>query len=259
MLKGIVQAAAALRSPLLVGTSEGDSGFVGLHQAFALVDSYRKDTRLPIFLNFDHGKSLESIKEAIEAGYDAVHFDGSDHELKENIALTKKVVMYARKRGISVIEGEVGKLLGRSVVHQEETIVLDPAGFTKPEEAERFAKETKVDSLATTFGNVHGIYKKMPPLDFERLQKIRKRVESFLVLHGGSGIPDKEVKKVISLGIVKINISTELRAAFTDTLRNALTANPSEITPYKFFPPIVEAVQKVAEEKIKVFGSANRL
>ena len=259
MLKGIVQAAVAQKSPLLVGTSEGDSGFVGLRQAQALVEAYRKDTGLPIFLNLDHGKSFEKIKEAIEVGYDAVHFDGSDLALDENIALTKRIVAYARKKGISVIEGEVGKVEGGSTVHEEKTIVLDPERLTKPEDAESFARETKIDSLAVTFGNVHGVYEKMPPLDLERLQNIKKRVQSFLVLHGGSGIPTNEVLKAIKIGIVKINISTELRAAFADTLRQVLIVNPREVTPYKFFPPTVEAVQKVAEEKIRLFGSAGKL
>ena len=259
MLRGIVQAGVKHNSPLLLGTSEGDSDFVGLRQCVALVEAYRKDTGLPIFLNLDHGKSFESLKEAIDVGYDVIHFDGSDLDLEKNIEETKKIVAYARDKGIAIVEGEVGQLQGGSTVHQEKTIELDPEGFTKPEDAEHFAKETGVDSLAITFGNVHGVYEEMPSLDFERLQNIEKRVQSFLVLHGGSGIPDEEVSQAIKLGVVKMNISTELRAAYTDTVRKELAEKPHEVTPYKILPPTVEAVQAVVEQKIKFLGAANKV
>lgn len=259
MLKGIVQAAVSQRSPLLVGTSEGDSGFVGLRQAAALVEAWRKDTGLPIFLNLDHGKSFEYIKQAIEAGYDAVHFDGSDLSFQENIAMTKKIAAYARRKGISVVEGELGKIPGGSTLHKEKTIVLDPLGFTDPEEAATFTNQTNVHSLAITFGNVHGVYEQMPPLDLERLKKIKKRVQCFLVLHGGSGIPEEQVREAIRFGIVKINVSTELRAAYIQTMRKVLQESLDEVTPYKLFPLAVEAVKKVAEEKMRVFGSANKV
>jgi fructose-bisphosphate aldolase, class II len=250
MLKGIAQAAAARKSPLLLGTSEGDSGFVGLSQAVALRDAWRKDTGLPIFLNLDHGHSFEYLKSAIDAGYDAVHFDGSKLPLKENIAITKKVTAYARKYKVSVVEGEVGHVMGGSSLHKEKTIRLNENEFTNPDQARDFARQTKVDSLAVTFGNVHGIYANMPRLDFERLKKIANSVESFLVLHGGSGIPQKDIQKAVQLGIVKMNISTELRAAYVESLRTVLKDNPDEVTPYKLFPKAVEAVQKKAEQYI---------
>ena len=253
MLQGIVQAAEKLKSPLLLGTSEGDSEFVGLRQAASLVEAYRKDTGLPIFLNLDHGKSFEYLKAAIDLGYDAVHFDGSKLDLKENINITKKVVAYAKNKGISVVEGEVGHVMGGSSLHKEKTIDLDTSKFTSFRDAESFVKQTSVDSLAITFGNVHGVYEDMPRLDLERLKKIENKVQSFLVLHGGSGIPEKQVLGAIKLGIVKINISTELRVAYTQTLRKSLERNPDEVTPYKFLSPSIDAVQKVAEEKIKLF------
>lgn len=257
-LKGIVLAAERQHSPLLVGTSERDSNFVGLRQAVALVEAWRKDTGLPIFLNLDHGKSFEYIREAIEAGYDAVHFDGSDLDLESNITLTKKIVAFARKKGISVIEGELGKIPGRSTLYRER-IVMKKEVFTKPEEAELFVKKTGVDSFAFLFGNAHGMYRGGEHLDFQRLQEIKKRVKSFLILHGGSGIPRKEVLYAVKLGIVKINISTELRVAFTQTLREILRKNPTEVTPYSYFPPVVAAVQKAVEENIRFLGSADKM
>ncbi|MBI2573793.1 MAG: class II fructose-bisphosphate aldolase [Candidatus Wildermuthbacteria bacterium] len=210
-LKGIVAAAQNLRSPLLLGTSEGDSALIGIAQAAAIVGAYRKETGLPIFLNFDHGKSL---------------------------AKTKQAVSMARAAKILVVEGELGKIFGRSQIHQEKTVTLSKGDFTNPDEAERFAKETRVDSLAVIFGNVHGVYEQMPHLDFERLQEIKKRVECFLVLHGGSGIPENEIRQAIQLGIVKINISTELRLAFAGALRTSLAEHPEEIAPYALWRSI---------------------
>ena len=253
MLKGIVRAAVSLKSPLLLGTSEGDSEFVGLRQAAVLVEAWREDTGLPIFLNLDHGKSFEYLKDAIDVGYDAVHFDGSKLDLQENIEITKKVVAYAKEKNISIVEGEVGHVMGGSSLHQEKTINLDTSKFTSVEDAQSFVKATNVDSLAITFGNVHGVYEDMPKLDLERLKKIENKVESALVLHGGSGIVEEQVLEAIKLGIVKINISTELRAAYIQTLRKSLQGDSYEVTPYKLLGPSIDAVQKVAEEKIKLF------
>ncbi|MDP2641322.1 MAG: class II fructose-bisphosphate aldolase [Candidatus Yanofskybacteria bacterium] len=259
-LKGIVEAAVALHSPLLLGTSEGDSGFVGMGQAVAMVQQYRRETKLPIFLNFDHGKSVESVRAAMEAGYDALHFDGSHLGFEENITVTKKIVRAARKKGITVIEGEFGEIPGKhSAYHRERTIEITPDQLTDPGQAKEFAKQTGVDSLAVVIGNVHGMYQENPRLDLARLQNIRKEVQCFLVLHGGSGTPERDLLSAIKIGIVKINISTELRGAFTQGLRSTLEKNPEEITPYKLFPEAVAATRKVAEQKISFFGSANRL
>lgn len=259
MLRGIVQAALKQKSPLLVGTSEGDSDFVGLRQAVGLVEAWRKDTGLPIFLNLDHGKSFSYLKAAIDVGYDDVHFDGSDLSLQKNIQEAKKVVAYAQRKRIAVVEGECGKILGGSSLHKEKTIVLDKKKFTDPDQARDFVRKTRVDSFAVTIGNVHGIYRQMPQLDLERLKKIEKSVQSFLVLHGGSGIPSSQIRRAIKLGIVKINVSTELRAAYTKQFQKETQKRPQEVTPYKLLPSAVEAVQKVAEEKIKIFGSAGKI
>ena len=258
-LQGIVQAARKLKAPLLVGTSEGDSRFLGKAQAVALVESYRKDTKLPIFLNFDHGKSFDSIKDAIEAGYDAVHFDGSALSFRKNIAQTQKVVALARRYRVSVVEGEFAEIPGEhSVLHKGKTPLLNKASFTNPEQAREFVQKTGVDSLAVLIGTVHGIYRKNPRLDLRRLQEIKKRVRTFLVLHGGSGTPPRDLFQAVKTGVVKVNISTELRAAFINTLRAILKEKPEEITPYKILPKSIEAVQKVAEQHIQFLGSANK-
>ncbi|MCH7828261.1 class II fructose-bisphosphate aldolase [Patescibacteria group bacterium] len=259
-LQGIVQAAVRLKAPLLVGTSEGDSKFLGKAQAVALVESYRKETKLPIFLNFDHGKSFDSVKEAIEAGYDAVHFDGSSYSFKENIVLTRKVVALAKKNRVSMVEGEFAEIPGKhSVFHKGKAPSFNKDSFTDPKEAREFAQKTGVDSLAILIGTVHGVYKKNPRLNLKRLQEIKKRVMCFMVLHGGSGTPRRDLLHAVKSGVVKVNISTELRAAFTNTLRATLKGKPEEVTPYKILPPSVRAVQKVAEYHIQFLGSANKI
>lgn len=256
-LQGIVQAAVRQHSPLLVGTSEGDAGFLGVHQAVALVGAYRKEFKIPIFLNFDHGKSLRSILAAIVAGYDAVHIDASRLGLEENILLTRKVVQLAAKNRIQVVEGELGEIPGHSKRYLTKVAKKDM--FSDPKETEQFAKETKVDNLAVNIGSAHGIYRGGERLNLQLLQEIKKRVQCGLVLHGGSGVNAKDVLSAIKLGVVKINISTDLRLAFSKKLREVLSRNPEEITPYNIFPPVVGAVQKVAEKHMQFFGSANKI
>ena len=259
-LQGIVQAGVSKKAPLLVGTSEGDSKFFGKAQAVALVESYRKETKLPIFLNFDHAKSFGSIKEAVEAGYDAVHFDGSSHSFKENIALTRKVVALAKKHGALMVEGEFAEIPGKhSVFHKEKAPSFNRDSFTDPKEAREFVQKTGVDALAILIGTVHGVYQKNPRLNLKQLQEIKKRATYFMVLHGGSGTPGRDLLAAVKTGVVKVNISTELRAAFTNTLRATLQAKPEEITPYKILPPGIQAVRKVAEYHIQFLGSTNKI
>jgi len=250
-LKAIVQAAEKLKSPTIVGTSEGESKFVGLEQAAALVKSYREKTKLPIILNLDHGRSFDYIKKAIDAGYDAVHFDGSGLSLEKNIQETKKVVNYARKHGV-LVEGEAGVI---GDVGKQKGVL------TEPKDALRFVKETKVDSLAVAIGNLHGIEASgiNPKLNLKRLKEIKEKIGNIpLVLHGGSGTPEADIKKAIKSGIVKININTELSMAYTNTLKKSFQEKPTEIVSYKYMPLVVEAVQKIVEEKIRLFGSQNK-
>jgi len=258
-LKGIVEGALLQKAPLLVGTSEGDSAFIGKAQAVALVESYRKETKLPIFLNFDHGKSVESVREAMEAGYDAVHFDGSAFPFAENVKLTKKVVALAKKHGIVLVEGEYAEIPGlHSTFHKGKTPKLGKGSFTDPKEAREFVRKTGVTSLAVLVGTVHGVYKRNPRLDIELLSEIKKHVTSFMVLHGGSGTLKADLLSAVKTGVVKVNVSTELRAAFVNTLRTTLNNNKDEVTPYNVLPPSVEAVRKVTEEKLQFLGSSNK-
>jgi fructose-bisphosphate aldolase, class II len=260
-VKAIVEKSAELKSPVILGTSEGESKFFGLQEAVALRDGLIKKTGLPIFLNLDHGKSFEYLKEAIDAGYDMVHFDGSKLPLEENIKITKEVVKYARKKGVTV-EGEVGRLGTDASKLYSEKFEIKEEDLTKPEDALRFIKETKADLLAISMGNFHGIEISGidPNLRLDILKAVREKVGStFLVLHGGSGTPEEDIKEAIRLGIVKININTELRLAFSGNLRRYLDNNREEIVPYKFLVDAKNSVEKVVERKIGLFGSASRV
>jgi len=259
-MKAIVAGGEALKAPIILGTSEGESKFFGLQEAVALRNVLRKKTGFPIFLNLDHGKSFEYLKEAIDAGYDMVHFDGSKLPLEENIKITKQVVKYARKRGVTV-EGEVGRIGTDSSKLYSDKFVIKEEDLTKPEEAARFLKETKADLLAVSIGNFHGIEISGidPNLRLDVLKAVEEKTDkAYLVLHGGSGTPEDDIKEAIRLGIVKININTELRLAFSGNLRRFLDNNREEIVPYKFLVDAKDSVENLSERKIRLFGSENK-
>lgn len=260
-IKAIIQAVQKLQSPVIIATSEGESKFIGKKQIKAIIDVYRQEISLPIILHLDHGKSFEVIKEAVEAGYDSVQFDGSGLSFEENIEITKKIVDFAREKGVKNIEGELGYLRGKSAV--QEVVEIKEEDLTDPKQALEFIEKTGIDSLAIAIGNIHGVFKSSenPHLFLDRLEEINKGLANkvFLVLHGGSGTPEEDIKKAIQLGIVKINVNTELRVAYTASLKKTLQDNPNQTTPYKIMLPVIEAVQKVVEEKIKLFGSDNKI
>lgn len=269
-LKSIIEAARNLAAPVIVGTSRGEASFAGMREAAALIKAYREDLfaetgREPaLFLNLDHAKDIGKIKEAIAAGYDAVHFDGSLLSYKENADITKKVVVMAAKKGV-LAEGEMGRIGTESSRIYEEKMVINEKDLTRPDEALRFVRETGVDSLAVGVGTFHGIEAKgrNPKIRLDRLKEIKEKLDSagspFLVLHGSSGTRIEDIKKAIKLGIVKINVNTDLRIAFTKALRESLRSKKEESTPYKYLPAAVEAMRIVIEEKIKLFGSAGKL
>jgi fructose-bisphosphate aldolase class II len=259
-MKAIVTAGFEKSSPIILGTSEGESKFFGLEEAVALRNALRKKTGLPIFLNIDHGHSFEYLKQAIDAGYDMVHFDGSKLTLDENAKITKEVVKYAKWRGVTV-EGEVGRIGNDASRLYSEKFEIKDEDLTKPEEALRFLKETNANLLAVSIGNFHGIEISGidPNLRIDTLRAIKEKVgEQFFVLHGGSGTPGDDIKEAIKLGVVKININTELRLAFSGNLRKFLNNNIDEVTPYKFLLNAEGAVKSVVLRKIDLFGSANK-
>jgi fructose-bisphosphate aldolase class II len=254
-IKGVLDAAVELKSPVIIETSEKEMHYVGATLVADAVRDLAMDLPIPVAIHLDHGQGLESVKEAIAAGYTSVHMDGSALSYKENLAITKEVVVYAHSKNITV-EGELGHVGGASEVH-DENAKIEKSTYTDPTQAAIFVHETGIDVLASSIGNIHGIYENEPELDFDRLEKIGK-IGIPLSLHGGSGIPEAQVKRAISLGIMKVNVNTELRAAYTNTLHQELDANPDEIVPYKYLPQEIEAVKRVVMDKIKMFGSAGK-
>jgi fructose-bisphosphate aldolase class II len=261
ILKGVFEAAGKLKSPVIIGTSEKESQYMGLRQTAALVRIFEKEYGIPAALNLDHAKTFDYIKEAIAAGYDMVHFDGSSLEFDENVRITKEITKYARSRNV-LVEGEVGYIGGSSEIWKESPETKEE-DLTLPKEAGRFIKETGVESLAVSIGALHGmeIGKNSPAINLERLAEIKKIVgdKVFLVLHGGSGVSREDIGKAIKEGIVKININTELRLAFASSLSKIFERMPEEIAPYKFLPKTISAVQEIVEEKIKLFNSINKI
>lgn len=255
-LRAIMEAAKNFNAPVMIGLSEGERKFVGLKQAVALVKSFKEEYGLPVFLNPDHSHSVESAKMAFDAGFDSVHIDLSKLSFEENIKGTKEVVDYVKSKNSEIsVEGELGYLRGESKI-QREKITIIPEDLTKPEEAAEFTEKTGIDRFAGAYGNSHGISLDEPALDIERIKAVRKILPEkvAMVLHGGSGIPDDQIKEAIKAGISNIHVNTEIRTAYAEALRQFLAENPEETTPYKILAPTMEATRKKVEEKLKLFG-----
>ena len=260
-LRAIVESAVKLKTPIFVGTSEGEKKHIGTKEAVALIKAFREEFQIPIFLNADHHKTFESVKEAVDAEYDAILADFSALPFEENIKLTKQSVEYAKSKNPNIIvEGELGYVRGESKI-QNEIIEIKPEDLTKPEEAARFVKETGVDTLAPAVGNIHGIAANAPKLDFSRISEIKKAVgdDVYLVLHGGSGMNESDFKNAIAAGVSVVHINTEIRVAFMEALKETIAKMPEETTPYKILTPSVEAMKKIIEKKLRIFGSIDKL
>lgn len=279
MLKSIFQAACEVSSPIIVQASEGAIKYMGLDIAVSLVNAFaQKYPHIPVALHLDHGTSFESCKSAIDAGFTSVMIDASHHCFEENMAMTKEVVQYAHRFGVSV-EAELGRLMGI-----EDNISVDEkdATLVNPKEAEIFVKETGVDFLAPAIGTSHGAFKFKgePKLDFERLSEVKKLTKIPLVLHGASAIPESVresflssggdlkgskgvpfafLQEAVKGGINKINTDTDLRIAFIAEVRKVANANNSEFDLRKFFTPAMSAVTEVIKERMQLLGSANKI
>lgn len=257
-LWGIFDAARETGQPVIIGVSEGERDCIGVRQAVALVRSIREEYEYPIYINADHTYSFERVKEAIDAGFDSVIFDGAKLSPEENITITKQCVAYARESGRDVlVEGELGYIGTSSNLLDElpEGAAVSREQMTSPEEAARFVRETDVDLFAPAVGNIHGKLKNAPNprLDIELIKSIRAVVSAPLVLHGGSGIVDEDFRAAVREGITLIHINTELRVAWRDALREAL-ASSDDIAPYKLLVPSREAVKKIVAARIALFS-----
>jgi len=253
IIQAIVQAAEGKQKPLIIETSAGEAEHFGIENFLDVVENFQQKTNLQILTNFDHGPGLEECQRVIEAGYNLIHFDGSNLPYEENVKITQALVEQAHQKGV-LIEAEIDKIEGESRFSDETAESVQAIGsYTDPTKAANFVKQTGCDILSVFIGNLHGTYSTPPKLDLERLQMIHQQTSCFLSLHGGSGLLPEEIQKAIKLGVVKINVNTELRIAYKETLENVLKGS-EEIAIYKIMPPVIAAVQKIVEEKIDLFN-----
>lgn len=254
-MQAIIKASEEENSPLILSTSEGAISYMGMDHVVGMVEGFMKNTDLPVALHLDHGGSFEAAIRCIRKGWSSVMIDASKQPFEENIARTKEVVKAARSVGVTV-EAELGKLVG---TEDDITVTEKEAAMTKPDEAVEFVERTGVDCLAVAIGTAHGVYKGEPDLDFERLEQINNKVDVPLVLHGASGVPSEDVEKSIDLGIRKVNVNTAFQQAFTAKVRELLEADPELYDPRKYCGPSRDAMAEKVKEKIRTFGSQNKV
>lgn len=255
MTQAIAWGLRAARAPGIIQTSEATIRYAGLVTIRDIIRDIAASVDVPIVLHLDHGKSLDTVRACIEAGYGSVMFDGSTLPLEENIARTKDVVAFAHTRGVCV-EGEVGQIL-RTDGPRAGAVASAEQGLTDPAEAERFVRETTVDLLAVAVGTLHGSFQGKEGIRFARLADIAQAVSVPLVLHGASGVPDAEILRALNYGIVKVNIDTELREVFRDTLAvHDASAKEGGADPRTILAPVRDAVQRAVQEKVKLLRSA---
>jgi fructose-bisphosphate aldolase class II len=261
-LKAIALAAKAKNAPVLVEASHGEVEHIGLHNLRCMVDNYKAEYGLEMYINLDHSPTVEAAKAAIDAGFEFIHIDVSqanhDASDQEIIDSTIEVVRYAAKTG-ALVESEPHYFGGSSNVHKEE-IDYDEIRktFSTPEGAKAFVNATNVDTFAAAVGNLHGKYPVPKQLDIALLEQIRASIDCAISLHGGSGTPDHFYKEAVKAGISKVNINSDMRLAFRETLEKVLRENPDEYAVVKLMPEVIEAVQKVVEHKIEMFGSTGK-
>ncbi|MEI6304659.1 MAG: class II fructose-bisphosphate aldolase [Candidatus Taylorbacteria bacterium] len=269
----IADAAQKLKVPVIVGLSEGERDYVGVKQAAAIIKSLREERGQPIFLNADHTYSFSRVKEAIDAGFDSVIFDGAQLSLEENIREAKKCVEYAKTSAIErlkieglkdssdqsrevLIEGELGFIGTSSKILDAipDGAITREDDMTKPSDALRFVRETGVDLLAPAVGNVHGVVRGgEPALNIGRVKAVADAVPVPLVLHGASGNTAEDIRASIKAGVAIVHVNTELRIAYRGALVKSMSENHEELSPYKYLKPAKLAMQKVVEEKLKIF------
>lgn len=287
-LQAIIIGCAKSNSPVILQVSKGARSYANetllRYMAMGAVQMARKDlgSNIPVVLHLDHGDSFETCKSCIDAGFSSVMIDGSAHSFEDNVALTKKVVEYAHPRDITV-EGELGILAGI-----EDEVSHEKSNYTQPDEVEEFVSKTGVDSLAISIGTSHGAYKfkvkpgeEPPPLRFDILEEIERRIPGFpIVLHGSSsvlpeyveminkyggnlegacGVPEYQLRKAAKSAVCKINIDSDGRLVMTAIIRKTLAEKPREFDPRKYLGPAREAlIDMIIRKNEEVLGSAGK-
>ena len=252
--QAVLQAAEEEKSPIILGVSEGAARYMGGSKVVvAMVEALMEtmDITVPVSMHLDHGSSFETVKEAVDAGFPSVMIDNSAYPIDENIANTKKVVDYAHAHGVSV-EAEVGTVGG------EEDGVVGDVIYADAAECKRMVDEAGIDALAAALGSVHGTYAGEPELGFDEMKEISELTKTPLVLHGGSGIPEHQIKKAIEYGHSKINVNTELQQVWAARTREVIANDPDVYDPRKIVGPGKEDITASVKEHMRVFGSSNK-
>ncbi|MEK4629947.1 MAG: class II fructose-bisphosphate aldolase [Solibacillus sp.] len=252
--QAILAAAEEEKSPVILGVSEGAGKYMGgFYTVVKIVEGLMKDmnTTVPVAIHLDHGSSFEKCKAAIDAGFTSVMIDASHHSFDENIEITKQVVDYAHAKGVSV-EAELGTVGG------EEDGVIGGIIYADPQECKNLVEATGIDCLAPALGSVHGPYKGEPNLGFAEMEEISTLTDVPLVLHGGTGIPTKDIQRSISLGTAKINVNTENQIAATKVIREFLDNDKKTYDPRKYLGPAREAIKTTVIGKMREFGSSQK-
>lgn len=262
-LRAVAEAAKAKNAPVLVEVSQGEVDTIGLNNVRDLVDNFKAEYNIEIYVNLDHSPSVEAAKKGIDAGFEFIHIDISqaNHDATRDqiIEQTKQIVEYAKITG-ALVEAEERYFSGSSNLHKEKIDYKEVDKYkTKPEEALDFVQQTGVDTLAVQIGNLHGKYPVPKILDLELLKQIRDTVSCNISLHGGSDTPGHYFVDAVKIGVTKININSDMRYVYRTTLEKSLKANPDEFSVSKLISSdVVPAVQKVVDSKIVNFNSAGK-
>ncbi|OYX38286.1 ketose-bisphosphate aldolase [Candidatus Saccharibacteria bacterium 32-50-10] len=261
-LIAVARAAQKMNAPVLVELSQGEVEALGLENVRDLVDNYKTEYGIEMYINLDHSPTVEACKRAIDAGYEFIHIDISqaNHDASEAeiVAKTKEVVDYAKFTG-ALVESEPHYFGGSSNVHDEAIDYEEiKKTFSTPEGARDFVEATGIDTFAAAVGNLHGKYPVPKELDLDLLSKIRDSIDCQISLHGGSGTPLHYFEEAARIGVSKININSDMRYVFRKELERVLAENPDEYAVVKLMPAVYEAVQQVVEDKIRAFGSAGK-
>jgi len=246
--KAIIAAAEAQKAPVIISTSPKAIEYAGHEVLAGIIKEEATKSKVPVALHLDHGLTLALVEDCLKLGYTSIMFDGSGSDLEHNEILTRQAVEMAHAKKVPC-EGELG-FLGKAG--------QNPSKLTNPDDVIGFVQKTGVDFLAVSIGSEHG-HGENEALDIKLLKKINSQTGIPLVLHGASGVPDKDIKEAIKLGIAKVNIDTDIRHTFVRGLRDFLDKNPKEKDPREILTKVMNEIQKYVEGRIKLFGSNNRV
>jgi fructose-bisphosphate aldolase, class II len=262
-LLAIARAASAADAPVLVEVSHSEVQVLGLRNLRSLVDNYRAEYGIEMYMNLDHSPTVEATKAGVDAGFEFVHIDFSQSHPRasadEIVAATREVVAYAAQTTGALVESEPHYFSGSSNLHDTEIDYAEVRKtFSTPEGAREFVAVTGVDTFAAAVGNLHGRYPVPKQLDLELLRRIRESITANISLHGGSDTPGHYFREAARIGVSKINVNSDLRYAYRQTLERRLRENPDEYAIVKLIEPVIQAVQDVVAERIELFGSTGK-